>query len=154
MGRTMKRLYYLAYGSNLCESQMRRRCPGVSIVGTAMLEGHQLVFRGYSARWGGSVATVQRYAGARVHGLVYALTPADVDALDRCEGAPAVYERVTRLVRCEDGRRRRMQTYVMVGRSSKLVTRPAPLYVARIWCAYARLGFDRAPLNRAIEATQ
>jgi gamma-glutamylcyclotransferase (GGCT)/AIG2-like uncharacterized protein YtfP len=133
---------------------MHRRCPGAAIVGTATLDDHQLVFRGYSARWGGSVATVRRSAGARVHGLVYALTPADVDALDRCEGAPAVYERVTRLVRCDDGRKRRVLTYVMVGRASKLVTRPGPIYVARIWIAYVRLGFDRAPLKRAMEATR
>jgi cation transport regulator ChaC len=145
---------YFGYGSNLDESQMRRRCPGATIVGPAMLENHQLAFRGFSVRWGGSVATVRRCAGTRVHGLVYALTPADVDALDRCEGAPAVYERVTRLVRCEDGRRRRVQTYVMVGRASKLVTRPGPVYVARIWIAYVRLGFDRAPLNRALGGAQ
>ncbi len=150
----MKRTMYFSFGSNLDQAQMGRRCPAAMVVGPATLEGYELVFRGYSARWGGSVATVRRCPGARVHGLVYTLTPADVGRLDRCEGAPVVYERVTRLVRCGDGRRRRMQTYVMLGRPSRMVTRPGPLYVARLWCAYTRLGFDRAPLNRAIEATR
>jgi hypothetical protein len=149
----MTRTMYFSFGSNLDQAQMSRRCPAAIVVGPAMLEDHQLAFRGYSERWGGSVATVRRCPGARVHGLVYALTLADVGRLDRFEGAPAVYERVGRLVHSH-GRTRRVQTYVMVGRKSKLVMRPGPLYVAQIWCAYVRLGFDRTPLNRAIEETR
>jgi gamma-glutamylcyclotransferase len=112
------------------------------------LEDHQLVFRGYSKRWGGSVATVQRSARARVQGLVYVLTPADIDALDRCEGVPFAYERATCLVRCWDGRRRRVHTCVMAGPLREIALGAAVPYLAQIRRAYARLGFDSSVLAR------
>ena len=41
----MKQTYYLAYGSNLNENQMRYRCPNAVKVGTLMLDDYQLEFR-------------------------------------------------------------------------------------------------------------
>ena len=117
-------------------------------MGTAILDDHQLVFRGYSVRWRGSVATVRQRAGAHVNGLVYALTPADVVALDRCEGVPLAYERVTRLVRCWDGRRRRVHIYLMAGPLRDIALGAAADYLAQIRRAYARLGFDCDALAR------
>lgn len=151
----MQRVLYLAYGSNLDAAQMRRRCPAATRLGKATLRNHELMFAGYSARWGGSVATVRRRRGGLVDGLVYALTPEDVFALDRCEGVDLnVYERVGRLAWCWDGRNRRVETYTLRAASSKPGTRPSVQYVTHIWCAYAFLGFDRGPLLRAFEATR
>ena len=39
--------YYLAYGSNLNLSQMRRRCPNAKKVGSFLLRGYELEFRYY-----------------------------------------------------------------------------------------------------------
>jgi hypothetical protein len=149
----MKRVLYLAYGSNLDAAQMRRRCPGAMLVGKATLRNHELIFRGYSARWGGSVATVRRRAGRQVDGLVYSLTLKDVASLDRCEGVDLdVYERVSRFAWCWDGRRRRVQTYSLRRAAVEWSARPSLRYVIQIWCAYARHGFDHSSLWRAVEA--
>ena len=41
-----KKRYYLAYGSNLNRKQMQMRCPGAKPIGTALLEGYELLFKG------------------------------------------------------------------------------------------------------------
>jgi gamma-glutamylcyclotransferase len=148
----MKKVLYLAYGSNLDVAQMRRRCPKAQVLGTATLRNHELAFHGYSARWGGSVATIRRRTGGCVNGLVYALTLPDLERLDRCEGVDLdVYERVARLVSCWDGRRRRVQTYALRRAGKTIKAGPSRMYITQIWCAYARLGFDRSSLWRAVE---
>jgi len=43
---TMEKKYYIAYGSNTLEEQMKRRCPDSAVVGTAVLAGFELEFRG------------------------------------------------------------------------------------------------------------
>ena len=41
---------YVAYGSNLNKEQMRYRCPTAKFVGTGIIEGYELQFKG-SASW-------------------------------------------------------------------------------------------------------
>ena len=41
----MKKLY-IAYGSNMDEEQMAFRCPTATLVGTAIVEGYELMFKG------------------------------------------------------------------------------------------------------------
>ena len=49
----MEKRYYIAYGSNLNIPQMRMRCPGARIIGTSVIEGYRLLFKG--SRTGSSV---------------------------------------------------------------------------------------------------
>ena len=42
----MEKRYYIAYGSNLNIPQMRMRCPGARIIGTSVVEGYRLLFKG------------------------------------------------------------------------------------------------------------
>ena len=42
----MEKRYYIAYGSNLNIWQMLRRCPGARVLGTAVLTGWELLFKG------------------------------------------------------------------------------------------------------------
>lgn len=51
----MKEKLYIAYGSNLDQRQMARRCPTAEVVCSGMLYGHELLFRGSQF---GAVATV------------------------------------------------------------------------------------------------
>ena len=37
---------YVAYGSNLNKEQMRYRCPTAKFVGTGIIEGYELQFKG------------------------------------------------------------------------------------------------------------
>jgi gamma-glutamylcyclotransferase (GGCT)/AIG2-like uncharacterized protein YtfP len=136
-----------AYGSNLQVAQMRARCPSAELLEPAVLRQARLVFRGYSARWGGAVATLVWDPASVVYGALYRLEPADLARLDVFEGAPFVYERI-RVSLCDVyGRRRRAQAYVRTkgGRARA----PAPRYLTTILRAYDALGFDAAPVLRA-----
>ena len=44
--RDMKKRYYIAYGSNLNIQQMQMRCPYAAVLGTAELDGWELLFKG------------------------------------------------------------------------------------------------------------
>ena len=48
----MEKRYYIAYGSNLNIPQMRMRCPGARIIGTSVIEGYRLLFKGHRAAGG------------------------------------------------------------------------------------------------------
>lgn len=138
---------YWAYGSNLDRAQMRARCVGAVADASAVLRGYRLVFAGYSARWGGGVATLERDPRGRVDGLLYRVTTADVAALDAYEGRPHVYDRVRVSLTDALGRRRRAQTYAMPLPLYEM--EPTLAYLGTILRAYIRLGFDRKPLLAA-----
>jgi gamma-glutamylcyclotransferase (GGCT)/AIG2-like uncharacterized protein YtfP len=145
----MARILVFAYGSNLNERQMRARCPSAARVTRAVLPNHALVFAGYSARWGGAVASLARKRGARVHGLVYRVTRFDLLRLDGFEGYPFAYLRERKAVVTPRGKRLRVHTYFQPESAVRLVG-PSLRYFERIWKAYGRLDFDRAPLMRAV----
>ena len=65
-----KRLYF-AYGSNINLEQMAARCPAAQVVGPAVLDGYELLFRGN--RRGTGVATIEPLLGSQVHGLLWEL---------------------------------------------------------------------------------
>jgi cation transport regulator ChaC len=146
----MGQLLYFAYGSNLDTQQMRARCASARIDARAVVRNHALVFGGFSARWGGPVATLVPARGAEVEGLLYVLQPADLRSLDRHEGHPFIYARVKRFVTDEHGRRRRVEVYVQP-QISVGPWGPPPRYVRVLRRAYKRLGFDASRLAAASE---
>ena len=75
---------YFAYGSNINLEQMANRCPSATIVGPAVLENYELLFRrGY--------ATIKPRKGGRVHGLLWTLDSLCEQSLDHYEGYPSYY---------------------------------------------------------------
>lgn len=72
--------YYFAYGSNLHLEQMKRRCPGSKLIGSAKLWHYrwQINERGY--------ANVVEAHGHWVEGLVFEINPRDESRLDVNEG--------------------------------------------------------------------
>jgi gamma-glutamylcyclotransferase (GGCT)/AIG2-like uncharacterized protein YtfP len=70
---------HFAYGSNMSRALMGRRCPGARGLGPARLDGWRFVITrdGY--------ASLARDPGARVHGVLWRLTPRDLAALDAYE---------------------------------------------------------------------
>ena len=84
----MTKRYYIAYGSNLNVSQMRMRCPGAIILGTAILKGWELLFKGSKT---GSYLTIEKKPGGSVPVAVWMITEEDEKALDRYEGYPNFY---------------------------------------------------------------
>ena len=71
---------YFAYGSNLWNEQMRKRCPQSRKIGLAMLHDHRWIItsRGY--------ASVVPSPGDAVEGVLFELTESDEEAMDRFEG--------------------------------------------------------------------
>ena len=145
----MKKVIVFAYGSNLDENQMRSRCASARVETRAVLPNHALAFGGFSHRWGGAVASVIPEPGARVEGLLYGIRPSDLAVLDRYEGSPFAYERLTKLVTDERGRRRRAQVYVQPADSFEPWL-PQLAYFRVLLDAYGRLGFDVESLATAV----
>lgn len=72
--------YYFAYGSNMCEAQMNKRCPENRKIGIARLTGYKWIIsaRGY--------ANILRSNKDEVEGVLYAISESDESSLDRYEG--------------------------------------------------------------------
>jgi gamma-glutamylcyclotransferase len=84
---------YFAYGSNLDQAQLQRRCPEAFLVSVGSLPDYRLAFTIHSTGWNAGAADVVASVGDRVWGLVFQLTEDDLYALDRCEGYPEHYTR-------------------------------------------------------------
>ena len=77
--------YYIAYGSNLSVAQMNSRCPDAIPIGTAMLNGYKLLFKG--------PATIDSVDGCSVPVAIWNTSEEDEKKLDEFEGYPYAYEK-------------------------------------------------------------
>jgi len=85
---------YFAYGSNMWDAQMARRCPQSRKLGVAVLPGYRWIIttRGY--------ANVVVSAADLVEGVLFEISPSDEEALDRFEGVhTGMYRKVDLPVR-------------------------------------------------------
>lgn len=142
---------YLAYGSNLNVPQMRRRCPGATILGTAELEGWELLFRGSRT---GSYLTIEEKEGGAVPVAVWDVTPEDEERLDRYEGFPRFYYKKELKVRVKGirtGRRRTVTAFVYIMHEDRPIGIPSCYYVAVCREGYDTFHFDRRILEEAKE---
>ncbi|TRZ97472.1 MAG: gamma-glutamylcyclotransferase [Rhodocyclaceae bacterium] len=74
---------YFAYGSNMSESQMMRRCPQASLSGKATLAGHDFLING------SGFATIVPEAQTTTFGILWTLSDSDILSLDEYEGIDA-----------------------------------------------------------------
>jgi gamma-glutamylcyclotransferase (GGCT)/AIG2-like uncharacterized protein YtfP len=77
-------IHYFAFGSNLSSARLRARAPSALAVGAATLADHRLVLDRRASDGSGKVNLV-REPGARVWGVVFTLSPADLSVLDGFE---------------------------------------------------------------------
>lgn len=131
-GCTMGRLLYFAYGSNMDEARMRARCPTALKVGTGSVGGWRVAERLY--------ADIEPKRGARVWGVVWAITPAELRMLDRAEGWPFTYGCHVANVRMGGGRGvEKCLVYVMTERTrAERSGKPYPGWYRAICSAGAR----------------
>jgi gamma-glutamylcyclotransferase (GGCT)/AIG2-like uncharacterized protein YtfP len=108
------RIPYFAYGSNLDRQRMSERCPGAECLGPAQCPNATIQFRKY--------ATLVPHITHGVPGLVYALTPDDLSALDRCERYPDLYLRY-RVVLSND-----LTVFTYIMREGARPLQPPPLW--------------------------
>lgn len=85
----MKRMLYLAYGSNLNVEQMGYRCPDAIKIGKTIISDYKLNFRG--TRRGYGFANIERAKGNLVGVGIWAISKADEESLDMYEGYPTLY---------------------------------------------------------------
>lgn len=147
----MKTKIYIAYGSNMDTEQMKRRCPDAVLLGTGLLEGWRLMFKGSKT---GAYATIEQEKGCTVPILLWRISAEDEERLDRYEGFPAFYyKRTIYAVKTnEHGIRMgltRGMVYIM-HEERKLGT-PSIHYFDILYNAYWRFGFDEDILGDAYE---
>ncbi|MGH8023450.1 MAG: gamma-glutamylcyclotransferase family protein, partial [Limisphaerales bacterium] len=112
-------MIYFAYGSNMDETRMRKRCPSAQFMFTARLSGFRLAFTRYSTTNRCGAADIISEPHGAVWGVVYQIKDEDRAALDKAEGvAVRAYKPISVEV-CPDGddaRRIKALTYVVVKR--------------------------------------
>lgn len=149
--------YYLAYGSNLNEQQMKERCPGAKIVGKAIIKNYRLSFR-YN---GNSLApkkrlTIDKAEGFEVPVMVYIINKEDERVLDRKEGFRiGCYDKQTFSVEMQSAsgvRNIEGFTYVMPeGRPFVESDDAFNNYVEKIRKGYEAFGFDSTLIDEAMK---
>ena len=133
----MKR-YYIAYGSNLSESQMAYRCPTAKIVGTSILKDWRLLFDG--------PASIERYDGYEVPVLIWDIKLEDEKSLDRYEGYPNYYRKEMLMVEV-NGELIEAMVYIMNTNKEHI---PSQYYYQVLDKGYERFGFDKRILEKAL----
>lgn len=141
-----KKRYYIAYGSNLNTAQMRVRCPRAKIVGTAVLSGWELLFKGSKS---GSYLTIERCEGGSAPVVIWEVTAPDEAALDRYEGFPTFYYK--RDIRIQykgiiTGRRRTVTAFAYIMHEERSVGIPSLSYMRTCLDGYDVFRFDRKVL--------
>ena len=155
-GPTMESKLYLAYGSNLNLRQMAHRCPGAELLGYTYLENTRLIYRGSLS---GYYLSIEDAAGCRVPCGVFRITPQDERSLDRYEGYPNFYGKVTYKglpLYAMDGTLRPGSIDAMAYRlpCSSPAGLPIPYYIRICREGYLDFGFDPAYLDQALAATK
>lgn len=133
----MKR-YYIAYGSNLSESQMAYRCPTAKVVGTSILNDWRLLFDG--------PASIEKYEGYKVPILIWEIQPEDEKSLDRYEGYPSYYRKEMLDVEA-NGKTINAMVYIMNTNKEHI---PSDYYYRVLEQGYERFGFDKNILEQAL----
>lgn len=134
-------MLYIAYGSNMDIDQMYYRCPHASYVGTAVLDGWRLMFKGSQS---GNYATIEREAGCKVPVVLWDIDQLDEEYLDRYEGWPTFYYK-TELFVPHYGR---AMVYIM--HEERKLGKPSGRYYGILDDAYRRFRFPRQILKDAL----
>jgi len=103
---------YFAYASNMEPRRFQRLCPGGTFVGPARLPGRRLAFSRYSRQRRGGSTDIVPDAEAEVWGVLYEVSEADLETLDRSEDVPAAYRREAVVVEDAEGHERQAVTFV------------------------------------------
>ena len=146
----MKR-YYLAYGSNLNIAQMRFRCPDAMIVGTAVIQDYELLFKGSKS---GAYLTIERKDGAQVPVGVWEVSPADELRLDLYEGFPTFYYKKEIRLPVKDrhtGKTKLRDAFVYIMHEERKRGIPTGAYMHTCFAGYRDFGFDTALLHAAYD---
>ena len=144
----MRKKLYIAYGSNLNKGQMAWRCPTARYVGTGMVEGYELKFKG---RPDGAYATIDPKKGGKVPVAIWEIQPYDEFRLHQYEGYPNHY--FTRNIPVKIGNHEVIgMVYIMNLRAQANL--PSKHYYKTVEKGYEDCGLDTAYLEAAKERSK
>ena len=124
--------FYFAYGSNLLKKQIKRRCPSSITLCKASKENARLCFPVRSKmRENMGVASIKFEKGSTVEGIIYQLTPEDLENLDKYEGNGKRYRRKKIFVRLNDRSKKLVWSYLALSDSPNEF-RPSDNYLGLI----------------------
>lgn len=133
--------YYFAYGSNLDQNQMTKRCPESKLIDVAFLEDYRLDFTIYSEDRNSGCADIVKEKGKRVWGLVYSVSKNDLEKLDKYEGCPTNYHRIDIIVSYNSGKSVYAYAYEVTNKQSFI--KPSSEYLGIIKTAAEKFNFPK-----------
>ena len=136
-------MYYFAYGSNLNQKQMQGRCPSSVPVARVKLKGYRLCFN--------LVADIVKDEQAITWGAIYTVFPEDIENLDRYEGYPRLYEKVSVEVEDDWGKTYQAFAYVLTIKGCK---EPSDGYYHTIEEGYRDWKLPLKPLRKALKRSR
>lgn len=144
-GKKSRRLYF-AYGSNMCEEQMKERCKDARLLEPAWVENYRLNFRKSISDY---YATLDSAPDEKVEGLLWAISQFDEEELDRREGVHRnnCYRKKMVDIQTKNGARKAMIYVLSKDRPQGM---PSKRYFDKIRNAYVKYSFDESRLDNAI----
>lgn len=146
----MEKRFYIAYGSNMNKEQMARRCPGAEPIGTTIIQGYELLFKGSGT---GAYLTIERADGEHVQAAVWATTAEDEASLDRYEGCPSLYYKKEMDIRIREAgsqRKRKARAYVYIMHEDREIGMPEDEYIYTCLQGCRDFGLADYPVRGAI----
>lgn len=136
---------YFAYGSNMLVSRILDRCPSAKVIGPAAAEGFDLTFTKPS-KDGSGKASIVSASGTDVPGVIFEIDVAELNRLDRAEGAGFGYERYGDFkVRVADGTECEVTTYLATEARADLA--PYDWYLALVVAGAKEHSFGQHYIN-------
>lgn len=132
----MKKIY-IAYGSNLNITQMKRRCPSAKLISTGTLENCAMDFRRMSSN---AYATIHPEKGSFVPVAFWEIDQKAECALDVYEGYPHFYYKRTLQISSSDGSTKEAMVYIMNSKATPGI--PSSHYVRTIYQGYLDVGLS------------
>ena len=139
----VKKRYYIAYGSNLNIGQMAVRCPIAKVIGTAVIDDYELLFKGSKT---GSYLTIEPKTVSKVPAVVWEVTAEDERALDRYEGYPRFYykkEMTVDVTVLRSGRTSKKKVFMYIMHEGRPLGIPSQYYVKVCLEGYREFDFDK-----------
>ena len=145
-------VFCIAYGSNLDEARMKKRCPSAEVFGTSVIGGYRLLFKQSMT---GAYATIEQDANSCVPVVIYRITAEDELKLDRFEGYPKYYYKRDFLLPVWglNGRKKKLRRncigYIL--HEYRMLGEPCEDYFDLLDRGYERWGFEKSILKKAME---
>ena len=131
-------MLYFAYGSNLNQKQMKRRCKDSRFIKKITLKNYILIFR---SKYG--AADIEKKMGKKVYGALYNISKSDERRLDIYEEYPTLYKKMY-----FKHNNKLIMTYLMEKKTKR--TSPTSHYLGLIKQGYTDCRINKKSLNAAL----